>query len=264
MCRLIDQILSDLVRFGLFLGIDIGYDRDGGVMDVDLVKDFLQSKSCRFHQSGMEWRADLQHDGTASACFLQCFTGFLNSCCSTRDDDLSRAVEIHCLNRKVFGGDFAADLHDGFRSGTDDSCHAAFSERHRFLHEAATQMDGMHGICEGDRTRCDQRRVFAKAVACCDIRREAVFLQHLPYSDTGRQNGRLGEFGLHQLCVRAFEHHFGNREAERFIRFFDQGFDRIIVFKQILYHAHLLRSLSREQKCSFHVVTLRLYDKYFC
>ena len=38
MCRLIDQILSDLVRFGLFLGIDIGYDRDGGVMDVDLIK----------------------------------------------------------------------------------------------------------------------------------------------------------------------------------------------------------------------------------
>ena len=119
-------------------------------------------------------------------------------------------------------------------------------------------MDGVHGICEGDRTRCDQRRVFAKAVACCDIRREAVFLQHLPYSDTGRQNGRLGEFGLHQLCVRAFEHHFGNREAERFIRFFDQGFDRIIVFKQILYHAHLLRSLSREQKCSFHLVTLHI------
>ena len=122
-------------------------------------------------------------------------------------------------------------------------------------------MDSVHRVGKGNSTGSHQSGVLAQAVAGSDVRCEAMLLQHLPYRYAGSQDSGLSEFGLHQLFIRAFKHHFGNRKSQCFVCFFNQCFDRIIFLIEILYHAYFLRTLSGKQKCSLHCITLQ-YSKF--
>ena len=172
----------------------------------------------------------MEHDGTAGSGSLHGISRRFDSFGRTCNNGLARAVEIDSLDDAALGRNLGTDFFYLFFIEAEDSRHSSFSEGNGFLHELAAQPYCTDGIGKTQGAGRYEGRVFTKAVAGSDVRRQSFLLKDPAAGRAGREDGRLGVAGLHQFFIRTFENQLRQRKMQGIIGFFKQFFyDRIVV-----------------------------------
>src|SRR5262249_22129141 len=93
-------------------------------------------------------------------------------------------------NDLAFGG-FVANSQHGRKIQTEQRGHRADTDRYSFLHVTSPAAHEGSSLTQRQRTRSNQRRVLAEAVAGNEVGPDSLFLEDAIYRDRCRNNRRL-------------------------------------------------------------------------
>ena len=103
-------------------------------------------------------------------------------------------------------------------------------------------------ILELQHSGCYQGRILAQAVTAGNLRLNAIFLQNFIGNAADGQDGWLSIGSQLQVLLRPLKAHLHDRIAQSLIGFLEHPLGNIIVVIEVLAHAYLLCTLSREYK----------------
>lgn len=100
-----------------------------------------------------------ERNGSPAAASLKKLYRFCKAVAAPGNHHLPGRIEIHRLHGP-HGRGFTAGFNNGFVIEANDGCHAAHTDRHRFLHGLRTETHKLHGILKGKCSRRRERGIF--------------------------------------------------------------------------------------------------------
>ena len=159
----------------------------------------------------MEGTTDVEAQSTLSTSFLEGFASAVDSVDVTRDDELTRAVEVGSDDYPTLNA--LEDLDDLLIGQAEDSRHRTRVSFASLLHSQSTLGDETKTVFEAQRTSSDECGELTERVTSDHIGLE--FVTEAERTDDGVQEDRgLRDLRLLELFVRTSEHNVRDAESE--------------------------------------------------
>mmetsp|Transcript_753 Transcript_753/g.1207 ORF Transcript_753/g.1207 Transcript_753/m.1207 type:complete len:243 (+) Transcript_753:241-969(+) len=235
--------------------INITNDRDAGLLNLNSIKDLLQSRNGGSHEISVESSSNCQLNSHTSLKFrLSDLTDYITRLRRSTNSIISRAKEI--CNLDLFSRFLAScctDLSNLLFIKPNDRNHSRVNSIGCSLHSLTTSLGDLYSIFERNSACEAKSRILPKtkshsASSSIDSLLSLLLSELFYSSHTSNENSRLGNLGGVEKLLGSLDASFQKIISKNFTGLVEESLCSRNIFAEISAHTYELCSLSREHE----------------